>query len=772
MRKLCTAIICSFISVYAFPQCIVSGEVTDHTGRRISGAAVVIMNAADSVSIAWDYTQDEPFHIQYTNPNNNKLLLYIEAIGYESIYRNLPENATHCDLGRLELAHSNIQIEEITITAEAPIKYKFVAGKNEFEIPRSIGEQVFDLNMLLMHIPGLAVDGDKVTVIGRGTPEFTINGQKPRPGELEQLAPKDIARISIDRMPSARYSKEVKSVVDIVTRKVLRDQVNVRVVNDFRMGHEPRNGSAVAIDSRFGKWTNYASYMYDYGRTYYETVYATTLHSDKQSYERIYSQKPLFTSHAHAFTLSPKFQINDKSFIDLQYHYKRKSSDGSHPEIFDIVGYERSESTGSSRTDNDTHNLILRYFYETEGRNRLDLNCGYSSVGEKGHNIISEWITSSQSVPELITTDYTDRFVSETVSFTANYEHTFGRDITADMGLELAEIWNHGKTIYKGSDPLISNTEETQAALYANYGQQIGKFRYRLGLRGEYLYKYRAENKDVNANPFSWLPSVSLSYEPTDAINLNFYFRRSTVHPTISERDPILHYVNKYEYMRGNPDLKSYIENEIALRLELPYHFSVALEYDFAKNPIIMMDDIYNIEKQQTILTYHNFPEKKNLIANISWYRRFGFYTLYLDATYDQNWSKTPFGDGYLSLHKPMFGMRIQQTVKIAKCAEFNVAFNYQTSYDALYTHNSESYNIDINLALAFFQRRLNIVIACYNIFYTDQRTKEMYKNISTENWNRMFDRQFRVGISYKFNSLKSDYRRNDSNANILNRLQ
>lgn len=95
----------------------------------------------------------------------------------------------------------------------------------------------------------------------------------------------------------------------------------------------------------------------------------------------------------------------------------------------------------------------------------------------------------------------------------------------------------------------------------------------RLGLRGEYLYKYRAENKDVNADPFSWLPSVSLSYEPNDAINLNFYFRRSTIHPTISERDPILHYVNKYEYMRGNPDLKSYIENEIALRLRAALSF-------------------------------------------------------------------------------------------------------------------------------------------------------------------------------------------------------
>lgn len=124
-----------------------------------------------------------------------------------------------------------------------------------------------------------------------------------------------------------------------------------------------------------------------------------------------------------------------------------------------------------------------------------------------------------------------------------------------------------------------------------------------------------------------------------------------------------------------------------------------------------MMDDIYNIEKQQTILTFHNFPEKKNLIAIMA-------------------------------------------------------------SYDALYTHNSESYNMDVNLTLTFFQRRLNIVISCCNLFYTDQRTNEMYKSISTENWNRMFDRLLRVGISYKLNSLKSDYQRNDSNANILNRLQ
>lgn len=772
MSRLCITIACIFISTYVFPQCIVSGEVTDHSGHRISGAAVVIMNAADSVSIAWDYTRDEPFRIRYTDPDNGKLLLYVEAFGYESIYRELPENAAHCDLGRLELAYSDIRIEAVAVTAEAPIKYRFAAGKNEFEIPRSIGEQALDLNMLLMHIPGFAVHGDEVTVIGRGVPEFTIDGQKPRPGELEQLEGKDIMRISVDRMPSARYSKEVKSVVDIITRKTLRDHLNVRVLNDFRLGHEPWNRSSVAIDSRFGKWTNYASYAYDYGRTYYETIYKTTLHSEERSYERIYSQWPLFTSRTHTLTLSPKFRIDDKSFVDLQYHYKRKGSDGSHPEIFDIVGCERSESTGSSRTDNEKHNLILRYFYETNDRSRLDLNCGYSSVGEKGHNVSDERIVSAQNGSELITTDYTDRFVSETVSFTANYERSFGHGITAETGLEIAEIWNRSKTVYKGDSPLLSDTEETQAALYADFGQQIGKFDYRLGIRGEYLYKYRTENEDVNAEPFSWLPSVGLSWEPTDAINLNLYFRRSTVHPTISERDPILHYVNKYEYMRGNPDLKSYIENELALRVELPHRFSIALEYDFAKNPIIMMDDIYDIEKQQTILTYHNFPEKKNLTADVAWHGKFGFYTLFIDAAYDQTWSKTLFGNDYLRLHKPMFGIRIQQIAKIAKWAELNAAFDYRTSYDALHTRNGESYNMDIGLALTFFQQRLNAVISCYNIFYTNQRTWEFYKNISTENWNRMFDRQFRFGVSYRFNSLKSDYRRNDSNADILNRLQ
>ena len=62
-----------------------------------------------------------------------------------------------------------------------------------------------------------------------------------------------------------------------------------------------------------------------------------------------------------------------------------------------------------------------------------------------------------------------------------------------------------------------------------------------------------------------------MSYALSDEVNFNAYFRRSTVHPTLRERDPVLYYVNKYEYVQGNPDLKSYIENELYFGVRLGY---------------------------------------------------------------------------------------------------------------------------------------------------------------------------------------------------------
>lgn len=113
-----------------------------------------------------------------------------------------------------------------------------------------------------------------------------------------------------------------------------------------------------------------------------------------------------------------------------------------------------------------------------------------------------------------------------------------------------------------------------------------------------------------------------------------------------------------------------------------------------------------------------------------------------------------------------------QQKAKVLKNTELRVVFNYSTSYNYMNTWTNETYNMDVVLTSALFKNKLNFTIACYNVFYNNERSTEQYKNISTYNFNRMFDRQFRFGISYKFNNYKNVFQRNESNSNILDRLK
>ena len=228
-----------FLSLGASGQSVVTGMVADSTGEGIVGAAVVVMDAADTTSIAWEYSQEDGrFWVQYHCQEGKEVLLCVQAYGYRSCYLPLAGKEVE-DVGKLTLGGWHVGLGEVAVQGEMPIRYKFVRGRDEFQIPQHVEEQAFDVNGVLRQIPGLEVKGESVSIVGRGSPKFTINGMEPRPGELEQLSPRDIEKVYIDRTPSSRYGKEVKGVIDIVTRKRLKDGLNMKLFSLYLFRFSP-----------------------------------------------------------------------------------------------------------------------------------------------------------------------------------------------------------------------------------------------------------------------------------------------------------------------------------------------------------------------------------------------------------------------------------------------------------------------------------------------------------------------------------------------------
>ena len=103
-------------------QNVVSGELVDRCGNGIDGAAVVVMKAKDSTSVAWGYSEQGMFQLSYNNTANSSLLLYIEAYGFNSVYREIPNDAETFDIGKVVMDSVSVDLNEITVTAYTDVK--------------------------------------------------------------------------------------------------------------------------------------------------------------------------------------------------------------------------------------------------------------------------------------------------------------------------------------------------------------------------------------------------------------------------------------------------------------------------------------------------------------------------------------------------------------------------------------------------------------------------------------------------------------------------
>ena len=133
-----------FLSLGASGQSVVTGMVADSTGEGIVGAAVVVMDAVDTTSIAWEYSQEDGrFRVQYHRQEGKEVLLFVQAYGYRSCYLPLAGEEVE-DVGKLTLGGWHVGLGEVAVQGEMPIRYKFVRGRDEFQIPQHVGEQAFE----------------------------------------------------------------------------------------------------------------------------------------------------------------------------------------------------------------------------------------------------------------------------------------------------------------------------------------------------------------------------------------------------------------------------------------------------------------------------------------------------------------------------------------------------------------------------------------------------------------------------------------------------
>ncbi|PWB23540.1 hypothetical protein DCO46_14225 [Flavobacterium sp. HTF] len=164
------------LSSLAQKNAVISGKIVTEKDSPIESVTIYLIHTKDSSVAAYTLSDKNGLFKLETKTGYKNNILKISAEGYLE-FSDTIETLTHnIDLGVIRLKKYDIELDEVVIKNEAPIRIK----KDTIEFNASSFKLRPDANVeaLLKQLPGVTVDTDKkITVNGKKVSQILVNGK-------------------------------------------------------------------------------------------------------------------------------------------------------------------------------------------------------------------------------------------------------------------------------------------------------------------------------------------------------------------------------------------------------------------------------------------------------------------------------------------------------------------------------------------------------------------------------------------------------------------
>lgn len=568
------------------PAALLTGRVVDSAGGGpIGGATVQVLRAARNQPAGGTVSaEDGSFRIEV---DAGSYLLLVEHLGHRthrSALLRLPAGARQ-DLGRIPLAPSAAQLEEVVVRAEKS-SMQLALDKRIFNVGKDLANAGGTASDILMNIPSVSVDpegtvrlrgSDNVRILIDGKPSGLVS-IKGGSG-LANLQASLVERVEVITNPSARYEAEGNAgVINIVLRKDRRQGFNGSL--ELITGQPANYGLAANLNYRRDKVNVFLNYGIAYriqptrGRLSQELTRNDTLFLMRQH------DKAELVGFNNNIRAGLDYYFSEKSVLTAAYLYRR--SQGNRRRNFtysDYLGAGGAPLTTYRRTQDED---------ETEPNTEVTLNYK-RSFARKGHELTAEvkyldyWENSDQTFTQwavkpdgqpvatsgtqlqrslndewekqwLLQLDYVKPFAKEG-RFETGLRSSF-RNMVNDY-LVTERNAAGGFDPLPGLDNVFIYDENIQAA-YAMLGDRQGPVSYQAGLRAEWTDVTTTLAETGQRNPRTYgnlFPSGHLTWGLPDDHGVQLSYSRRVRRPVYNDLSPYSTFSDARNFNGGNPDL-------------------------------------------------------------------------------------------------------------------------------------------------------------------------------------------------------------------------
>lgn len=781
-----------FTNFLATSQTIVSGEIFDKKNDTpIEFASVRLFSSKDSTMKEGAFTNEKGKFL-FEAITKGKYYLVVSFAGFESstISGVIITDQPSYSVGKIML--SPLDFKELGGVEVVGELQTLQAGidKKVYNVDQDVAARGAGADEVLSNIPSVTLDEEgRVTLRGDGSVTVLINGQPSSltgagGNLLSSIPASSIERIEIVTNPSAKYDPDGTSgIINIVLKKNKIRGINGQVSATGGLpGHDHK--LSAALNFRNDKISAFASYAFDYMEGY---------RNNFSSIERILS--PDSSMYLDQFRIGRDFRRGHMARLGLDWFINNQSTIGfstsgslnAHTRSGDQLNsqYFKADSLTNfwqrnSREPTNRKNIDanLYYNYNLKGdKGKLSSSVNYSTNNRSEEGHFSQESFISNKLPIVDNPLYQNQFSSGANGiFTGqvDFEQIVPKikaryEVGAKTILRSENLGASSNTFDYAQNAYVEDTfstfdykyNENVFSVYGVFGQELGKFKYQVGLRGEYVLqdpKLLNSSTSYRKEYTQLYPSAHVKYALARFSELSLGYSRRVNRPSSWDLNPFANYSDPFNLRVGNPSLKpefihsvdigySHIFSKLTITSSVYYRHTsdviqrVKVFYNDKAAAVTMA----NIDNSQTtgielVLQYRPFSWWKNTFSFN------GNYIVYADNGVGTNWNNKGFNWGIKYTGSFDFW-------KKTATVQLNAVYNAPrvTAQGTIYMWNF----VDVSVQKQFFDKKLVVGLKFADVF--DIKGFRMKVNQPTLKQESKFDFQTQrvyLTLTYKFGKM------------------
>ena len=732
------------------------GRIVDERGNAAEYATIALLSPIDSTIVGHGVSNENG---SFVIPcNYRKVLARITYIGYKTVNRIY----NNTEMGIIKLQPKTMIVKGVVVKGDRP-QYKMLSGGMEVAVEHTLLSKMANTFEVLSLLPRVSVDGQKISVFGKGAPIIYINNKRVHDNnEIVNITPDNIKSISVITSPGAEYDAEVESVICIRTKE------------------RRANGFSLRADA-FGKYNKWMS-DYELISARYQTkkfeiansLWTMGTHDGEDNNlitdiylpdKHYYNDQLIHLDTNNCFLsekLSADYSLNDSNSIGGSYRYYgmlkgRTNSVSRQDVLLNGMAHGSIDQEEVMKPFLSLHQADI-YYVGKVGHVGVDFNATYYAVKNRRNDKCFE-SSKELGYQEVHSSNRqnSDMWAGKLV---VNIPLWKGN---VSVGTEMSKTDSHGT--FLNEEQLVPSTKtdihERNIAGFAQYGLALSKWTVGLGVRYENIVRdYLSDGvkqDDVSRKYNNFFPNLSMSWNKGNwfwQLNVNEKIHR----PSYRQLGNFMQYDNRFLYEGGNPTLQP--EKVFNVETMMLYKWlNVSVGYKYLKDVMEWTKYIYP-GKEFAYNTSLNFDHKQLLYASVHVSPKFGIFRPTWGFNYNQQFFDTKKYGASKALSKPLLSCSLNNSFALSETMNAAISLNASTTHADGFLMMKSGYSVNLQFDKSFANRTWIIYLSANDIFKTAKERWTMYglgAGTTKDCYN--YTRNISLQVTYNFNAKRSKYK-------------